>query len=384
MAKYKQRSDGRYEKKVSLGYDENGKLIRKSVMARGPRELERKVDEIKATYRETHLVKDAQTTVKEYSLAWFRGKALKSINTKAMYSNLLDRHIFPAIGHMQIRKVNRSDIEDLILKTSNRPETCKKLKMTLKQIFESAIDDGLRIGSYPPNPAAKVPIPKVIPTVRKRPLTELEKTAILKADFSPMERAFVYILFYFGIRREEALALTVADIDFTDKMMTINKAVCFDKNDPIIKEPKSSAGYRRIPIPDEITLFLGDYVLSCNEYLFTMGNGAIISQSSYTKLWRRIISKMNDAVMSEQDKKRISELKKANMSTEELLPIRKLTAHLFRHNYATMLYYSNISVKKAAELMGHSDINMILRVYAHIDDDKERAAEKINETIKLF
>lgn len=49
-------------------------------------------------------------------------------------------------------------------------------------------------------------------------------------------------------------------------------------------------------------------------------------------------------------------------------PISGLTAHIFRHNYATMLYYSGISMKKAAQLMGHSDTKIIMEVYAHLDD----------------
>ena len=48
-----------------------------------------------------------------------------------------------------------------------------------------------------------------------------------------------------------------------------------------------------------------------------------------------------------------------------------------------MLYYSGISLKKAAQLMGHSNTKMIMEVYSHLDDEKENAAEKINASIAL-
>ncbi len=64
-------------------------------------------------------------------------------------------------------------------------------------------------------------------------------------------------------------------------------------------------------------------------------------------------------------------------------PIQDLTAHIFRHNYCTMLYYSGISQKKAVELMGHSDIKMIMEVYAHLDDQKEAVQDKLNKAIAL-
>lgn len=68
---------------------------------------------------------------------------------------------------------------------------------------------------------------------------------------------------------------------------------------------------------------------------------------------------------------------------KEICPITDLTAHIFRHNYATMLYYSGISIKKAAALMGHTDTKMIMQVYAHLDDEKEQTSEKINACIKI-
>ena len=64
-------------------------------------------------------------------------------------------------------------------------------------------------------------------------------------------------------------------------------------------------------------------------------------------------------------------------------PIHDLTAHIFRHNYATMLYYSGISLKKAAALMGHSDTRMIMEVYSHLDEQKEQTETKLNSFIKM-
>ena len=64
-------------------------------------------------------------------------------------------------------------------------------------------------------------------------------------------------------------------------------------------------------------------------------------------------------------------------------PIHDLTAHIFRHNYATMLYYSGISLKKAAALMGHADTKMIMEVYSHLNEQKEQTETKLNSFIKM-
>lgn len=48
-----------------------------------------------------------------------------------------------------------------------------------------------------------------------------------------------------------------------------------------------------------------------------------------------------------------------------------------------MLYYFGISQKKAMELVGHSDLKMIMEVYAHLDEEKEAAQAKPDKAIAL-
>lgn len=65
-------------------------------------------------------------------------------------------------------------------------------------------------------------------------------------------------------------------------------------------------------------------------------------------------------------------------------PVRRITALTFRHDFATKLYYSGISRKNAVEIMGHSGIQMIEKVYAALDAKKENSEEKIDEMFDNF
>ena len=47
-----------------------------------------------------------------------------------------------------------------------------------------------------------------------------------------------------------------------------------------------------------------------------------------------------------------------------------ITPHMFRHTYATSLYYSGVDIKTAQYLLGHSSIQMTLDVYTHLDNEK--------------
>lgn len=222
------------------------------------------------------------------------------------------------------------------------------------------------------NAAKKITLPKNHRKER-RALTELEKEAIKKANFTLREKAFIMFLFYFGLRRGEALALSKPDIDLKRKILSINKTVVFDKNNPIVKSgAKSDAGNRTIPIPAPAIPFFRDFLKTADTfYLFPGKSFETLSKTQYVKMWERIIKKMNAAVTSDLEREICSE------------PITGLTAHIFRHNYCTMLYYSGISQKKAVELMGHSDIKMIMEVYAHLDEKKELVQEKLDNAISL-
>lgn len=393
MAKnrYKRRSDGTFETKLQTGFDNEGKRVRLSISADSSIMLENKVLEYKMKLKQLKeayptcngldykhmlisntIVKCSQITLSEYANDWFTThKSMKEINTKAMYKNIIEKHINPGIGHIQVGDIRHSDVQRLLTGTSDKPRTCQQILLVLKQIFKDLKRDMLITSDVYDSLVDKYDVVKYV-AAKKRPLTDIEKKALIKADFSEMENAFVMILFYFGLRREEALALIKSDFDFNKRMLNISRAVIFDKNTPVIKSTKSFSGTRSINIPDSIYDFLKEYVKKCpNIYIFTKRDGTLVTKSSYDKMWQRIISKMNLAVMSDKEKQ------------YHQLPITNLTAHIFRHNYCTMLYYSDISVLKAVELMGHADKKMIMDIYSHLDEEKEDTATKINNSIKL-
>ncbi len=368
MAKYKKRKDGRYATTVLVGYKPDGKPNNVFLSAKTEKELKEKIFELKMKMKTGTVVKTSDTLLMDYADSWLETyKASAGINTKAMYKNALN-YIKPELGHLPLNKIVRSDVQKLINDNQEHPRTCEIIKLTLVQIFNSAIDDKLIIE----NIAKKASVPKRHKSER-RALTDLEKEAIKKADFTPRERAFVTLIYFFGLRKGEALALTQSDIDFKSKSLTVNKSAVINVNQTVIKEgAKSDAGNRTIPIPDSAVPFLRDYLKNLDTfYLFPGKNAATLSAAQYERMWKHIVKKMNDAITTDKEKLIDAE------------PIQGLTAHIFRHNYCTMLYYSGISPKKAVELMGHADIKMIMEVYAHLDDKKEAVQEKLNNAISL-
>ena len=205
---------------------------------------------------------------------------------------------------------------------------------------------------------------------QKRALTALEKDAFEKAELDDRKRAFVTILYYCGLRKGEALALTPEDFDFKNKTVSISKVVVFDNNTPILKPyPKSDNGIRLVPLPKASVGILKNYVNKCEGNLFKGQDKPYMTDTAYRRMWESIITSMNIAAGYNPHAKK-DRIEK---------PIQGLTAHVFRHNYCTTLCYQipKISTKKIAQLMGDTE-QVVLNIYSHMLDEKENVNAALN------
>ena len=326
-------------------------------------DLERKVNEIKAKLSKDEVVL-SNITFGEYAQTWLElYKANKELNTQKMYKTIVN-NCFYTIDDLRLTDIRHSDFQQIINANRDHPRTCQKIKLTFKQIIKSAVRDHYLPHSAIDDITADISMPKY-QKPQKRALTELEKACIKDADLSDMKRAFVTILYYCGIRKGEALALTVDDFDFDKNTVSISKTIIHDNNTPILKPfPKSDNGIRTIPLPDDSLKILKDYVNSCDGYIFKGKNKDMMTDTAYKRMWQSIITELNKA---------------AGSYTDEEKPIQGLTAHVFRHNYCTMLCYQipTISTKKIAQLLGDTE-KMVLDVYSHILDENEDVSGAIN------
>ena len=351
----KKNSSGYYEKRLTIGKDVNGKSIRKAIRAKSIKELDQKVFALQQELKIKAAVPDNDITFASYSTRWIQSKQGKSINTVAMYRLILDKHINPEIGQLYFTEIDRQSLQDIINKNFEHPNTCSKIRLTLRQIYEAAADEGL------PNTNInfkRLSLPRQKKVVAKRALTSQEKAAIPAVVLEPAEKAFLYVIFYTGLRREEALALWPEDFDFTNNTVSVNKVVVFDGNRTVINYDMAKNEYslRSVPLPPQSIEYLKSFIAGKEGFLFrSEGSELPYSRTAYQNFFRRI--------------------KKA---LKPLAPTAdQLTAHIFRHNYATTLYYSDVTPKMAAKLMGHKDTTMIMKIYAHLDEQKEQITDKL-------
>lgn len=381
-ARYSKNSSGVYHTRLSTGKrDDNGKLITIDIYSSlSSADLERKVAEAKYMLRIGEYVAPSNITFQIYSDKWFstytQGLEDKTIE---FYRGLL-RKINKDIGSIRLQQLTESDLMMMVNNHSDHYRTVKGMLQLVRRIIKQAIKDKIIRDDISDDIRIKKPIKKE----SRRTLYDYEKDAIKAADFSPMQKAYIYILYYTGMRKEEVLALMPNDFNFKKKMVSVNRALQVGKSRQYtkIKSTKNSSSLRDIPLPDAVIPFLKSYIENIDTmYLFTSPSGELMTQTQFRRFWDEILLELNKAAMPAKQIQLIHKLpreaRKANYK------INSLTSYIFRHNYATMLYYSNISLKQAVKIMGHTDEKMLMQIYAHLDEQRENLTEKINNNIAL-
>lgn len=370
----KKRLDGRVAASVYMGIV-NGKKKYKTVYGSTSQEAEIKAQEIKNRLGKGLDVLSENRSFKYWSELYLKyEKANVTDSVYKTYKYQIE-YFNEFIGNKEIIKIHLFELQDIIneyaLKNpvTKKPSSKKsviKYIATFKHIFNFAIDNK----QIEFNPASNLKIPRcAAKAVKRDALNEEQKSWVLDTPHRAQTAAM--IMLYTGIRRGELTALTWNDIDFENKVLTVNKN--YDFRNKILKEPKTEAGKRNIPIPDILIDYLSK-VEKTDLLVITSKNKTMMLEGSWTRLWDDYLNCLN--------------LKYGGLSQKEIdsfkddvpLMIKPFTPHCLRHTYCTMLYDAGVDVMTAKYLMGHEKIETTLNIYTHLSENKEKKGiEKLND-----
>ena len=364
QAKFKKRPDGFYQRSITVGRKSDGKLKRKTIYAKTIKELEQKAADYERQLRHGTLSTNEKMAFGELAAVWLKEcKPQIGTTTRAMYRAILEKHLLPELSAYKLKDLKPHHLQAIInrLAESGKAEsTMKKAKLTAVQILKVAMDNDIIYR----NVFANVEVPKKGAALR-RPLTEKEKNLVTETYIGHRMGVPTLLLLYCGLRRGELIALTWNDISIKNKNVTANKAAVYGKNQGEVKGPKSQSGVRTIPIPDTIL----DNVKHARKnaqsaMVCPAADGSMMSETAFKRAWASYLHYLNLQAGG----------KIASRSRAKLTVIDNLTPHMFRHTYATMLYNAGVDIKSAQRFLGHSDINVTLKIYTHLSEQKEQEA----------
>lgn len=178
-----------------------------------------------------------------------------------------------------------------------------------------------------------------------------EQAGLLPILFQKMDKAEMAVLLclHTGLRLGELCALKWKDIDFGNRMVSVNQTVQRlyreggkTKTVLLETEPKSEYSRREIPLPVMI-LELFEKIRHEGNYVF--GKDKPMEPRTLQNHFKRL-------------------LKKAGLKHKNF--------HALRHTFATNCIESGADIKSLSEILGHSDVQISLNRYVHPSMDSKR------------
>ena len=265
------RSDGRWEGRHIVGYDENGKAKQKSVLAKTKAECVEKLKRLQEEYTEVAPFKvKPDMRFGDWMNYWYENHCKPSIRptTQKGYEEWIYVHAIPGLGHIPLNKLTQADCQKFLneMKANGRkthrdtkgPEMAERSVRSCYHVIRMALDRAVKDGLIKKNPILGVKLPPPEPKEMKVLSKEEIQRFLIQAKAEGMYELFLLELTT-GLRRGEILALTWDDLNFETGELHISKQVTPVGGKNIISEPKTKAAFRTIILPPVMVGLLREY-----------------------------------------------------------------------------------------------------------------------------
>ena len=380
--KLSEKVDKRLRAKITVGTGIDGKPIIKYASGRSKKELEANKEELQRHYVGGVEVQ-RDILFGPYAQAWYKAYKYPKLSesSRAHYESIFRKHIDPVFANRQLKAITPTDLQIFI---NTKANMCVSAQGYIYGILVNVFRNALAHGLIDRDPALGLQKPGA-QKKKRRALTEQEVGAALKVGQEHPEGLLLLILYYTGMRLGEVIGLQWHDVDFTNRMINVRRDIDYCTNN--IDTLKSTSSERAIPMPDELYAALNavrgvgnTFVLQASE---THGH---LPQSTLKRRWERLMIAMYNADQSIE--RAVIRMRKGKVlpdgKREEDTPIygSALTAHYFRHNYASILYNADVDILSAQKFLGHADVKTTLSIYSHLSKDKEDSnAEKVRNAL---
>lgn len=307
----------------------------------------------------------------DYAAAWMREREGKVSAATSMKDKGHIRALEMHLGDARLHEITPEVLEGVYARMmAGESLSGKRLSSnyvagvatTLHRLFKQAVRDG-HIASNPCDLAER---PKVVRSERRSIRAEAMRRLMGELDPTDPLQLVIVICLKTGMRRGEAHGLSWGDIDFDAGVIRIRHSLDKAGN---LKEPKTSAGRRDIPLPSSLTADLmarrdfqeADFARARRRYgsehpvmgadapIVCNGLGERMMPHSSTRWWDR-------------NRKRLG--------------FSGMTLHEMRHSYLSEMARRKVDPKVLQTLAGHAKFATTMDIYTHVDmEDKQRAVD---------
>ena len=359
-----------FEITVSVGYDINGRQIRKYATFTPPEGVTpKKAEKLAHAFAMDFENKcqgslDLNENMKFEDLVewYFENYAPNRLKpcTIYTYKGQVDNHLLPVFGNKKLKEFSSGMLTRFFNELSLNPSTCKKLYTILESIFTRAVEQGF----IKETPCRNVILPKQDKVKRQSLTSEQAKELLQMVEPYSQLNTIIKVLLFTGMRSGEALGLQWQDIDFDRHLIHVVHSLADVGGKHFLQEPKTKTSVRYIGMSQALETILIEHraeqenvkaiVGESYQYpdmVFTSATGNYLDRASLLTQFKRLI-------------------KDTDFSWASL--------HTLRHANATLLINNGVDLKIVSEHLGHSGVGVTADTYADVlADTKKKVADLI-------
>jgi len=271
-----------------------------------------------------------------------------------------------------IDEIKYSDIKHLFsnlrYEKGYKPATIEMLNNVLNPVFILAVKDDI-ITKNPMQGAYREVARGSDWRSHHKPALDLEsqKEFLDFVSKSPIYRRwenFFIFMFGTGVRIGEAIALKWEDVSFKEKTIEIRRSMYYRNGKYYEGEPKTEASKRTIPMLPEVAQALArenqiakllkapckDIIPGKKGLVFISTKGTALYASTVNNTIENIVKAYNREAPNKQ------------------IPL--FSAHQIRHSFCSRLCEQDVNLKLVQTVMGHSNFETTMNIYAEISKEK--------------
>jgi integrase len=345
---------------VYLGSGPDGKYRRHFETVHGRKgDAQKRLNDLLASLEKGVYTPPGRITVAEHLRNWLDGYVKTNCSPRTLdgYQSIVETHLVPALGHIQLKHLHPQAIQSYYGKACElvSARTVHKHHRLLSQALKYAV----RQGYLGRNPCELVDSPSWKP----KPMRTLTPGEV-ETLFDNMEDSSIYPVTYAavstGLRQAELLGLRWRDIDLDMLSISVSQVLYKRRGVCQFKEPKTNYSRRRIAMTPKLALFLREYRKE--------------SESIYWQLGQPLT--LDSLVFSSPNGKPLdpSMLSHEFAKAAKMVGLEGVRFHDLRHTFASLMLLRGAKPKVISEALGHSSVAFTMDVYSHIIDGMQADA----------
>ena len=356
------RKKGEHSWQITLdtGTGPDGERRRYFETVRGRKsDAQKKLNELLVNLEKGIYTPPGRLTVGEHLHNWLEGYVKTNCSQRTLdgYQSIIETHLIPALGHIQLKHLHPQAIQSYYGKACERlsSRTVHHHHRVLSQSLKYAV----RQGYLGRNPCEFVDSPS--PKGRAmRTLTSGEVEVLFENAQDNYYYPVIYTAVSTGLRQAELLGLRWRDIDLDMLSISVSQVLYKRRGICQFKEPKTTHSRRRVAMTPKLALFLREYRAE--------------REQLYHELGKQL--SLDDLAFASPEGKPIDPcvLTHAFTRLARQVGLEGVRFHDLRHTFASLMLLRGAKPKVISEALGHSSVAFTMDTYSHIIEGMQEDA----------